>query len=181
MPGFYSVAFPVSPDPKQSAGGSRCWPPLPQGRQLKKAKKTQAVCVFLPGFLCSNLWSPDICKHCLLSCLYNVHLTTERTKVHSGHRAGSTPWGRGTVLGLVLHSSGCASPKPTRVFWTLSSGSCQSEKGHAQEGAVPGVKRTIRVRVLKQSARAIIGSTGASARGGRSLRHPKTGNFHSRK
>lgn len=90
---FCSLAFQVifSSNPKQSRGGSRCWQPLPQGRQLKKAKKTQAVCVFLPGFLCSNLWSPDICKHCLLSCLYNVHLTTEKTKVHGGHGAESTP------------------------------------------------------------------------------------------
>lgn len=51
-----------------------------------------------------------------------------------GYGAGSTPWGRGAVLGLVLYSSDPASPQPTGVFWTLSSGSCQPEKGHAQEG-----------------------------------------------
>lgn len=33
---------------------------------------------------------------------------------------GGTPWRRRDVLGLLLHSSGCASPKPTGMFWTLS-------------------------------------------------------------
>lgn len=79
----------LSSQPEQSRAGSRCSQPLPQGRQLKKAKKTQAVCVFLPGFLCSNLWSPVFCKRCLLSCLSNVHLTTEESKVRKAWRSGA--------------------------------------------------------------------------------------------
>lgn len=35
------------------------------------------------------------------------------------------------MLGLVLHSSNCASPKPTGMSGTLSSGSCQPENDQA--------------------------------------------------
>lgn len=99
-----STAILVSPNPSRAEGkdsaGNHSY-----SQVTKKSKTTQAVCVFPLGFLCSNLWSQDNCKHCLLSCLHNGHLTTEGTKVrkHGGHGAGSTP----------LEEVSCAWPGPT--------------------------------------------------------------------
>lgn len=92
--------------------GTQVLATTPTAGQPKKAKTTQAVYVFLLGFLCSNLWSQDICKHCLLSCLHNGHLTTEETEVrkHGGHGAGSTP----------LEEVSCAWPGPTLLRLCLT-------------------------------------------------------------
>lgn len=88
--------------------GTQVLATTPTARQPKKAKTTQAS-ARLPML---NLWSQDICKHCLLSCLHNGHLTTEETEVrkHGGHGAGSTP----------LEEVSCAWPGPTLLTLCLT-------------------------------------------------------------
>lgn len=117
--------------------------------------------------------------------MYISQLRKLKCRKHVSLRQGAA-LGGGEQLGLVLHDSDCTSPKPTGMSWTLSSGPCQPENGQATGacpgGSVPGVKKTVRGRVLKQSARAISECTGASAGGGGgSFRHPETGSCHSRR
>lgn len=82
----------LSLTPKQSEEGAGDGNHSPQGRQVKKAKKAR---VFLPGFLCSNLQSPDICKHSLLNCMQYAHLTLRKPEVRKAWRS----WGREHPLG----------------------------------------------------------------------------------
>lgn len=82
----WSLAFLVilSPNPKrwgEVGVGSRCWQPLPQGRQLKKAEKTQAGCVSSCQASYVQTSRAQAFANAVLSCTQYGYLTTEKTRV----------------------------------------------------------------------------------------------------